>query len=84
MKSDKFRNRVRQSIMDVVGNFEKIEDSLHEVLEDFEPTSTEELKIVRGSVINVLQKETTGWWFAENKETYEFGWVPAGYLKGKH
>ena len=84
IKSDKFQSKIRKSIKGVHSKIERIEDDFHKVLEDFSPINPEELKMVKGETINILKKELTGWWFAENKETEEFGWVPANYLIGKH
>ena len=53
-------------------------------ISNFSPTNKGELEVSKRDLINVVTREETGWWFAENKKTGKSGWVPADYLRGKH
>ena len=62
---------------------------MYKVLEDFTPIaapevpdSETELEIKKGEHVNVIKKDISGWWFAQNEDGSS-GWVPANYLEEK-
>jgi len=83
LEADKYRNRIRKSINHAYANIEKIKDEAHLVIANLVPENDDELALTKDQIVNVLKKERTGWWLAEDPETSTLGWVPADYLKRK-
>ena len=46
---------------------------------DYKKTNRTELDLKAGAVVDVVEKNTNGWWFINVDETQ--GWVPATYLE---
>jgi len=49
-------------------------------ISSFEADSSNQLSIVKGDVVEVVQKNKNGWWLVQNGDN-ENGWVPGGFLQ---
>ncbi|KAI2087588.1 class II myosin [Ophidiomyces ophidiicola] len=50
-------------------------------LYDFDSGRSNELSLRKGEVVQVVTKETNGWWLCMNTETSAQGWAPEAYLE---
>ncbi|WEW59305.1 class II myosin [Emydomyces testavorans] len=50
-------------------------------LYDFDSSRSNELPLRKGVIVQVLVKETNGWWLCMNPETSAQGWTPQAYLE---
>uniref|UniRef100_A0A8C7YFR2 Neutrophil cytosolic factor 1 n=1 Tax=Oryzias sinensis TaxID=183150 RepID=A0A8C7YFR2_9TELE len=51
----------------------------YRVIADFEKTSKHELNLQDGDLVEILEKNSNGWWFCQCEA--KRGWVPASYLE---
>jgi len=51
------------------------------VLYDFAGQRENELTITAGEIVEIVQKESNGWWLAKNPQTAQQAWVPAAYVE---
>uniref|UniRef100_H2MZB1 Neutrophil cytosolic factor 1 n=1 Tax=Oryzias latipes TaxID=8090 RepID=H2MZB1_ORYLA len=51
----------------------------YRVIADFEKTSKHELNLHDGDLVEILEKNSNGWWFCQCEA--KRGWVPASYLE---
>jgi myosin-1 len=60
----------------------RVQTTPHEALYDFVPpenSTPKKLAFRAGEILNVIQKDNSGWWLAELNGAK--GWVPAAYLQ---
>ncbi|KAK5467875.1 class II myosin [Exophiala xenobiotica] len=48
---------------------------------DFNSPNDNELNIKAGDVVEILKKETNGWWLCKNIQTHKEGWTPTAYVE---
>merc|ERR1712110_231470 len=46
-----------------------------------EPQNKHELPLIKDQKVNVIKKELSGWWLAQDPETDEIGWIPADFVE---
>ncbi|KAM5380011.1 hypothetical protein ACJA88_005439 [Fusarium oxysporum] len=51
------------------------------VLYDFAGQRENELTITANEIVEIVQKESNGWWLAKNPQTAQQAWVPAAYVE---
>jgi hypothetical protein len=51
----------------------------YRVLADFKKSNRNELNLVRGQIVDVVEKQPNGWWFVSIDD--QQGYVPATYLE---
>ncbi|KAG7005899.1 myosin-1 [Physcia stellaris] len=52
----------------------------YKVLYDFSGQSGNELTMIKGEIIEVIQKENNGWWLGKKLDGSSQGWTPSAYL----
>jgi len=55
------------------------EEPVYRIIHDFQPQSANELPLIVGNTVTILDKDESGWWFA--KDASGQGWIPSSYLK---
>ncbi|KAK6541237.1 class II myosin [Orbilia ellipsospora] len=58
------------------------QDPIYRALYDFAGQSVNELSLVKGEVLVIIQKEGNGWWLVKKADDTQ-GWAPSAYLKGE-
>ncbi|RVX69689.1 Myosin-1 [Exophiala mesophila] len=48
---------------------------------DFNSPNANELSITAGQVVEIVQKESNGWWLCKNPQTQAQGWTPSAYVE---
>ena len=70
--------------MQAFGHIERINNEAHVAVENLIPEHRDELPLTKDQIVNVLKKESGGWWLAQDPATKKFGWVPADFLQCKY
>ncbi|NWR39665.1 NCF1 factor, partial [Tachuris rubrigastra] len=65
----------KQSLTDITG---PIVLQTYRAIADYEKSSTSEMALKTGDMVDVVEKSENGWWFCQLKN--KRGWVPAAYL----
>ena len=71
----KFQRESKKSIKSIS---QPITLEQYEVLQNYEKEEQSEISIKAGSVVDVIEKRETGWWYVQTGEGE--GWVPSSYL----
>ncbi|KAI5139963.1 neutrophil cytosol factor 1 isoform X1 [Manis pentadactyla] len=66
----------KNSIADITG---PIILQTYRAIADYEKTSGSEMALASGDVVEVVEKNESGWWFCQMKA--KRGWIPASYLE---
>uniref|UniRef100_A0A8C0QJD7 Neutrophil cytosolic factor 1 n=2 Tax=Canis lupus familiaris TaxID=9615 RepID=A0A8C0QJD7_CANLF len=66
----------KSSVTDITG---PIILQTYRAIADFEKTSSSQMALATGDVVDVVEKSESGWWFCQTKT--KRGWVPASYLE---
>ncbi|XP_017679546.1 PREDICTED: neutrophil cytosol factor 1 isoform X1 [Lepidothrix coronata] len=66
----------KQSLTDITG---PIVLQTYRAIADYEKSSTSEMALKAGDMVDVVEKSENGWWFCQLKN--KRGWVPAAYLE---
>ena len=61
-----------------------MKDEAYLAIANLEPQNKHELPLIKDQKVNVIKKELSGWWLAQDPETDELGWIPADFVERKY
>ena len=81
---DKFKNIFSEYVEDFTLYAKPVVELVVRVLADYDKRDDSEMSIYEGELIQVIRKDSSGWWEGKREGDDNVGWFPSSYGEAYH